>query len=208
MESLNIDYVDLTCPYVKKIHNLVLDRSKEGKRVIVIGDENHPEVKGIIGWSVSSSIVINSLEDIENHTFLDNENYFVVAQTTFDVEMFKKIENKLKSLVENISFENTICNATSERQKSARELSKNVTYMIVIGDKKSSNSNKLYEICRKNCENTFLVERISDLELNYLDSSVKIGITAGASTPLARIKEAFKYMSELELERIVKIKKR
>ncbi len=201
MDNLGINFVDCTCPFVKKIHKLVSEKSKEGKQIVVIGDKNHPEVKGIIGWSISECIAINNLEDAQNTRFFDEKNYYVVAQTTFDVKMFEKIVDLLKSLVKNIEIKNTICNATSERQKSADEVSKIVTHMIVIGDKKSSNTNKLYEICRKNCKNTYLVERISDLQLNYLDSSDRIGITAGASTPLARIKEAFEYMSEIEREK-------
>ncbi len=201
MEELDIDFVDCTCPFVKKIHDLVLEKSKMGKIIIVVGDEIHPEVVGIVGWSITESIVIKDIKSIENIEFLDKKEYFVVAQTTFDVEMFKKIEDKLKSLSYNIEINNTICLATSERQKSADELSKKATHMIVIGDKKSSNTNKLYEICRKNCKNTYLIEKISDLQLNYLYTSDKIGITAGASTPLARIKEAFKYMSEIEREK-------
>ncbi len=201
MEKLDIDFVDCTCPFVKKIHDLVLEKSKMGKTIIVVGDKIHPEVVGIVGWSLTESIVIKDIENIENIEFLEEKEYFVVAQTTFDVEMFKKISDKLKSLSYNIEINNTICLATSERQKSADELSKKVTYMIVIGDKKSSNTNKLYEICRKNCKNTYLVEKISDLQLNYLHTNDKIGITAGASTPLARIKEAFEYMSEIEREK-------
>ncbi len=201
MNEKNITFVDCTCPFVKKIHNLVAEKSKEGKKIVVVGDENHPEVIGIVGWATTPSLVIKSLEVVEKMEFSDEESYFVVAQTTFDVETFKKIEEKLKTLAKSIEINNTICSATSERQKSAYELSKIVTHMIVIGDKKSSNTNKLYEICRKNCKNTYLVERISDLQLNYLSTSDKIGITAGASTPLARIKEAFKYMSEVEREK-------
>lgn len=200
MEEKNIDYVDLTCPYVKKIHKLVEKKSKEGYKIIIIGDKNHPEVRGIMGWSVSECIILNNEKDIEINKFYDENKYFLVAQTTFESDLFKKMEIILKNLVKNIEIVNTICNATSERQNSAKELSKNMTHMIVIGDKKSSNTNKLYEICKKNCENTYLVEKISDLQLNYLGTSVKIGITAGASTPLARIKEAFNYMSELEKE--------
>ncbi len=201
MKELKINFEDCTCPYVKKIHNFVEEESGNGKTIIMIGDPNHPEVKGIVGWSKTKSLILESIEDIKNTKFDENKQYYVVAQTTFDTETFKKMIELLKTLVKNIEIKETICKATSERQRSAYEVSKIATHMIVLGDKKSSNTNKLFEICKKNCKNTYLVEKISDLQLNYFDRSAKIGITAGASTPLARIKEAFNYMSELEQEK-------
>ncbi len=196
IERKNIPYKDCTCKDVKKIHNLVAKKSREGFEIIIIGNENHPEIKGIIGWSESETIIINDENDEKIKNLNNSKKYFVVAQTTYSVEAFNKIIEKLEKEIKNIEIENTICPATSIRQKEAIKISKSVDTMIVIGDKSSSNSNKLFELCKKNCENSYFIESIRDLQLKFIAKSGNIGITAGASTPQAIIKEAILFMSE------------
>ena len=196
LEEKNIQYLDCTCPFVKKIHRIVDENYKNGKSIIIIGNKNHPEIIGINGFCDNTALIANSLEEFEKLNIEDNKEYVLVSQTTFDTTIFEKLLNIIKN--DNIKVFNTICSATNDRQKEALELSKQVDYMIVLGDVNSSNTQKLYEICKKNCENTYLCETIKDLQLNISKKNVKIGITAGASTPPAIIKEALNKMSEME----------
>lgn len=196
LEQKNIEYVDCTCPFVKKIHRIVDENYKQGKRVIIIGNKNHPEIIGINGFCDNTALIANSIEEFNNLDIEDNKEYILVSQTTFDITVFEKLLQSVKN--NNIKVFNTICSATNDRQTEALELSKQVDYMIVLGDTSSSNTQKLYEICKKNCENTYLCETIKDLQLNNFKKNVKIGITAGASTPPAIIKEALNKMNEME----------
>ncbi len=196
LEEKNIQYLDCTCPFVKKIHRIVDENYKNGKSIIIIGNKNHPEIIGINGFCDNTALIANSLEEFEKLNIEDNKEYVLVSQTTFDTTIFEKLLNIIKN--NNIKVFNTICSATNDRQKEALQLSKQVDYMIVLGDVNSSNTQKLYEICKKNCENTYLCETIKDLQLNIFKKNGKIGITAGASTPPAIIKEALNKMSEME----------
>ncbi len=197
LEQRNIEYTDCTCPYVKKIHNIVKKSYDEGKSIIIIGNPKHPEVVGINGWCENSAEIINSVEEARNFQPNITKKYTLVAQTTFQINIFLDIINIIQEKI-SLEMHNTICHATEERQKEAEEIAKNVDYMIILGDVESSNTRKLYEISRKHCKNTFLCEKITDLELKFSEFNVKIGITAGASTPPAIIKEAVKAMSENE----------
>ncbi len=192
----NICYNDCTCPDVKRIHKIVEEKSKDGFDIIVVGNEVHPEVEGILGWCKSNTTVISDETDSKIDGLQKDIKYFVVAQTTYNSEMFENVIKKLNEKKINISYKNTICNATEVRQKEAIEISKKVNVMIVLGDKKSSNSTKLFELCKKNCKNTYFIESITDLQLKFICNSGNIGITAGASTPQAIIKEAILFMSE------------
>ncbi len=196
LQQKNIEYIDCTCPFVKKIHRIVDENYKNGKNIIIIGNKNHPEIIGINGFCDNTALIANNIEEFNNLNIEDDKEYILVCQTTFDTTLFRKLLDIIKN--DNIKIYNTICSATNERQNEAIEISKNVDYMIILGDVNSSNTQKLYEICKKNCENTYLCERISDLQLNILQKNVKIGITAGASTPPAIIKEALNKMSEME----------
>lgn len=196
LKEKNIEYVDCTCPFVKKIHRIVDENYKNGKNIIIIGNKNHPEIIGINGFCNNTALIANSIEEFESLNIEDDKQYVLVSQTTFDTTVFEKLLSNIKN--NNIKISNTICSATNDRQKEALELSKQVDYMIVLGDTSSSNTQKLYEICKKNCENTYLCETIKDLQLNISKKNVKIGITAGASTPPAIIKEALNKMSEME----------
>ncbi len=181
--------VDATCPFVKKIHNIVEKESAEGKYILIIGNPDHPEVIGIRGWAGSNVSVIQNAVDIEKVDFSKNKKICVVSQTTFNYNKFQDLVEIIKKKSYDISVLNTICNATKERQTEARSIAESVDAMIVIGDKHSSNTQKLYEICRNACNNTYYIQTLDDLDLNQLGSVETVGITAGASTPNNIIEE-------------------
>lgn len=181
--------VDATCPFVKKIHNIVLDESNNGKTIIIIGNDNHPEVEGIKGWVNGEVIVINKEEQIEKLSLPEQTKACIVSQTTFNHNKFKYLVEIIRKKGYDITVVNTICNATHVRQVEAQKISSKVDGMIVIGGKNSSNTQKLYDICRNECENTFYVQTVKDLDLHELKSLKSIGITAGASTPKNIIEE-------------------
>ena len=178
--------VDATCPFVKKIHNIVLDESNNGKTIIIIGNDNHPEVEGIKGWVNG---VIGTCEEAEKFTLSSEKKACIVSQTTFNHNKFKYLVEIIRKKGYDITVVNTICNATHVRQVEAQKISSNVDGMIVIGGKNSSNTQKLYDICRNECKNTFYVQTVKDLNLHELKSLKSIGITAGASTPKNIIEE-------------------
>lgn len=197
LEKRGIKYTDCTCPFVKKIHNIVEENYKLGKKIIIIGNKEHPEIIGINGRCLNSAITINSVEEAENVKLEGDKEYALVVQTTFQTDVFNDIISILEGN-NKIKVYNTICSATGDRQKEAVQIAKIVDKMIVLGDKNSSNTKKLYEISKKFCKNVYLCETIYDLELKYFSINDKIGITAGASTPPAIIKEAVRAMSEIE----------
>lgn len=189
LEQQKLKMVDATCPFVKKIHNIVLDESNNGKTIIIIGNDNHPEVEGIKGWVNGEVIVINKEEQIEKLSLLEQTKACIVSQTTFNHNKFKYLVEIIRKKGYDITVVNTICNATHVRQVEAQKISSKVDGMIVIGGKNSSNTQKLYDICRNECENTFYVQTVKDLNLHELKSLKSIGITAGASTPKNIIEE-------------------
>lgn len=189
LEQQKLKMVDATCPFVKKIHNIVLDESNNGKIIIIIGNDNHPEVEGIKGWVNGEVIVINKEEQIEKLSLPEQTKACIVSQTTFNHNKFKYLVEIIRKKGYDITVVNTICNATHVRQVEAQKISSNVDGMIVIGGKNSSNTQKLYDICRNECENTFYVQTVKDLNLHELKSLKSIGITAGASTPKNIIEE-------------------
>ena len=189
LEQQKLKMVDATCPFVKKIHNIVLDESNNGKTIIIIGNDNHPEVEGIKGWVNGEVIVINKEEQIEKLSLSEQTKACIVSQTTFNHNKFKYLVEIIRKKGYDITVVNTICNATHVRQVEAQKISSKVDGMIVIGGKNSSNTQKLYDICRNECENTFYVQTVKDLNLHELKSLKSIGITAGASTPKKIIEE-------------------
>lgn len=195
-EAKGLKILDGTCPFVKKIHNIVHDKLAEGLGIIIVGDGTHPEVIGINGWCENAAVILEDEEAAKTKEIPEKEKYAVVVQTTFRQAKFDKILEILQDRDVNIEVHNTICSATEKRQTEAEELSKTVDKMIVIGGKNSSNTQKLVEICAKNCGNTVHIETICDLVLNNFGKDDKIGITAGASTPPAIIKEVVVTMSE------------
>ena len=199
LERKNIPYTDCTCPFVKKIHKIVKKSFYDEQRsIIIIGNGVHPEVVGINGWCNNTAVIINSVEEAKAvaPTLDKSKKWALVVQTTFQIDVFNQILDILGNDFADLELYNTICNATSERQKEAVEIAKAVDYMIILGDNKSSNTRKLFEISKKYCKNTFLCETIKDLQLNISQKNVKIGITAGASNPSVIIKEAVNAMSE------------
>ena len=197
LEEKGIEYIDATCPFVKKIHNIVSDAYEKNKQIIIIGDKKHPEVIGINGWCNDSAIVIETEEEAHNLSLSSEKDISVVSQTTFERELWKKITKIIvkKTCQSTIVFD-TICNATNERQKYAAELAKESDVFIVVGGKNSSNTKKLYDIAVPLCAHTFFVEEASELPRGILSLGDSFGITAGASTPEHIIKEVFETMVE------------
>ena len=194
--------IDATCPFVKKIHSIVNDAYAKENNIVIVGDPDHPEVKGINGWCKCVAKVINSEEEAEKIQFENPEKPLtVVAQTTIRKDFFKKISKTLKKHFTNAEIFDTICSATDERQKAAESLAERADLMIVIGGKDSSNTKKLYELCLEHCENTFCVENAKELK-KYInkgkipETKKLVGITAGASTPDSVIKEVCLTMAE------------
>ena len=192
LEERKLQYVDATCPFVKKIHNIVKKASEEGSHVIIIGNPEHPEVQGIMGWSLLPVTVIQDAEEAEQLSLPEEQKICIVSQTTFNYNKFKDLVEIISKKRYDISVLNTICNATKERQTEAKSIAKGVDAMIVIGDKHSSNTQKLFEICKKACNNTYYIQTLDDLDMNQLRSVETVGITAGASTP-NKIIEAVSY---------------
>lgn len=189
LEEKNIKVVDATCPFVKKIHNIVQTESDNGKVIVIIGNDNHPEVEGIKGWVSGDSIVINEAAQIEKIHLPEKTPVCIVSQTTFNHNKFKYLVEIIEKKGYDITVVNTICNATHLRQVEAKKVSSEVEAMIVIGGKHSSNTQKLYDICKEQCENTYYIQTVDDLDLCELESLESIGITAGASTPKNIIEE-------------------
>ena len=181
--------VDATCPFVKKIHAIVSVQSGKGKTVVIIGNPDHPEVMGIKGWGDENTYAVENIEQFINLGLKKDEEIIIVAQTTFNHKKFQEIIDKISLLGYDVRCFNTICNATQERQAEAKEIASNVDAMIVIGDKKSSNTGKLVEICQEECKNTFFIQTLEDLNYDALLSVDSVGITAGASTPKHIIEE-------------------
>ncbi|WP_346935394.1 bifunctional 4-hydroxy-3-methylbut-2-enyl diphosphate reductase/30S ribosomal protein S1 [Clostridium sp.] len=183
-----------TCPYVRNIQQKVEEYYNKGYNIIIVGDDKHPEVIGINGWCNDKAIISKDGENID----AIKGKVCVVSQTTEKQSNWEKVLNRIISLAKEIVAFNTICNATEERQESASKLSKDVDLMIVLGGYNSSNTTKLYEICKKNCENTYHVEKVDSSLLNMIgnENINKIGITAGASTPEYVIEEAISKMKK------------
>ncbi|MFR1708549.1 MAG: bifunctional 4-hydroxy-3-methylbut-2-enyl diphosphate reductase/30S ribosomal protein S1 [Clostridium sp.] len=192
LRNNNVIIENGTCPYVRNIQQKVEEYYNKGYNIIIVGDDKHPEVIGINGWCNNSAIISKNGENID----AIKGKVCVVSQTTEKQSNWEKVLNKVISLAKEIVAFNTICNATEERQESANELSKDVDLMIVLGGYNSSNTTKLYEICKNNCENTYHVEKVdfSLLDMIRNENINKIGITAGASTPEYVIEEAINKM--------------
>ena len=192
-ETAGFTVVDATCPFVKKIQTLAEQAYKEGKKVLIVGDGEHPEVKGINGWCEGSAIIIGSPKEAED---IREENLFLVCQTTIKKELLDEVTAVLEKNGVKFEVNNTICNATTLRQKSCAELSEICDAMVVIGGKDSSNTRKLYQIAKNLCKKAYFIEKIEDLPLHQIEKYNKIGIAAGASTPECVIKEVIATMSE------------
>ena len=184
-----IEIVDATCPFVKKIHRIVEQQNKEGRRIVIVGNESHPEVEGIKGWANDDTYVIETYEQFEKLPILEGEKLCIVAQTTFNYNKFKDLVEKISKTRYDILVLNTICNATQERQVEARQIASHVDVMIVIGGTSSSNTQKLFEICRRECKDTYFIQTLDDFKPEKAGTVRSVGITAGASTPNQIIEE-------------------
>lgn len=200
IEQKGISYENATCPFVSKIHQIVKDNSREGKVILIAGDENHPEVQGIVGHCEGEHYIFKNYEDLEKLLKklenIENISICVVAQTTYDVKEWKNCLKLLKKVYTNAKIFDTICSATSIRQSEAEELASISDIMVVIGGRQSSNTAKLFSVCKSKCERTYLIESAIELDdIALIDADI-IGITAGASTPARIIKEVFNTMTE------------
>ncbi len=196
-ERKGLSLIDATCPFVNRIHDIVAKQSQVGDVILIIGKPGHAEVEGTIGWSKTSPFVIDSKEDIAAlPKEISKKNITVVAQTTYSLKKFEELVEILQQLDYNITVCKTICNATEERQGEAEELAKQCDAMIVIGGKSSSNTQKLFDICQKQCRNTYYIQTLDDLDFSVFESTSKVGIAAGASTPNYIIEEVLNRMSE------------
>lgn len=196
IEASKCELIDATCPFVKKIHRIVEDESTSGNVVVVIGSKNHPEVEGIVGWACeyNPAIVIENEKEANDFKCPNGKKITVVSQTTFQQGKFQELVEILKKKGYDVNVVNTICNATAERQNEAKAIAADVDAMIVIGDSKSSNTQKLYEICSRECKFTQYVQTKEDLVIDSSESLSRVGITAGASTPNKIIEEVQKYV--------------
>ena len=215
-ENPNFSYVDCTCPFVKKIHKIASDncaerKSNEAEKVfILIGSENHPEVIGIMSYFMGKKYIFPNSEALlyalETGELSKLHNFvpIMVAQTTYNLAEWQNCQKVLKSICTNSIIFDTICSVTEKRQVEANALSKACDLMIVIGGKHSSNTAKLYSICRQNCAETYLVESSAELDFvvpeqiyrRQAETRLKVGIVAGASTPCDIIQEVINKMSE------------
>ena len=194
------EVADATCPFVKKIHNIVGRESAQGRTVLVAGNKNHPEVQGIVSHAKGEIFTFNNNEELEyiadNILAEKNKPVSVVAQTTFDTKEWKKCLKTVEKVYTNAKIFDTICNATSVRQSEAEQIAKTSDMMIVIGDRHSSNTGKLFDICKRQCRRTVLIETAAELDIEEVKCANRIGVTAGASTPERIIKEVLDTMSE------------
>ncbi|MDR1018387.1 MAG: 4-hydroxy-3-methylbut-2-enyl diphosphate reductase [Lachnospiraceae bacterium] len=189
LEKTGTKYIDATCPFVKKIHKIVEENSGDDKEVIIIGNKNHPEVQGITGWAKGNVKVIEEASETRDISYENRNPLTIVAQTTQNKKKFNVLVEILRKKSYDCNVLDTICNATKVRQDEALEIAKRVDSMIVIGDNGSSNSRKLFEICRSACDQTYFIENIEDLSRVDLSDSKTIGMTASASTPNKIIEE-------------------
>ncbi|MFB0917608.1 MAG: 4-hydroxy-3-methylbut-2-enyl diphosphate reductase [Clostridiaceae bacterium] len=192
INEISGNVVNLTCPYVLNIQKRVSEYHKKGYTIVILGDKDHPEVVGINGWCENKALISKE----GNVDFKVSGKVCVVAQTTEKQSNWIKLISNLAGLTKELCAFNTICTATELRQSSTEKLSKEVDAMVVIGGKHSSNTTKLYEICKKNCKNSYFVENAKELEKyrEELSGFEKIGVTAGASTPDWIIKEAMELL--------------
>ncbi|MBQ8305680.1 MAG: 4-hydroxy-3-methylbut-2-enyl diphosphate reductase [Blautia sp.] len=195
IKKQGLTYVDVTCPFVLKIHRIVEKESRKGSFILIIGDREHPEIRGICGWCEGPYTVIKNEQEAADFVPPEGKNICVVSQTTFNYNKFKELVEILtkKSYDNNVlnifNILNTICNATEERQREARTIAASSDTMLVIGGKHSSNTQKLFEICKKECGNTYYIQTPVDLDSEMFQCSSIVGITAGASTPKKIIEE-------------------
>jgi 4-hydroxy-3-methylbut-2-enyl diphosphate reductase len=199
LESKNCKIIDCTCPFVTKIHDIVREKSGEGRPVLIAGARQHPEVIGICGEAQGEVTVIESVDELEGVEIAPDT--VLIAQTTFSADEFRKIRDIVKEKIANEQIFDTICSTTENRQREASALAAVSDCMIVIGSAASSNTLKLFDVCKGSCAKTFLVSDIKDLEPILPDpvfrsDHYRVGVIAGASTPDSIIREVIRTMNE------------
>ena len=199
LKEKGIEYVDATCPFVDRIHRIVCREEEKGRHIIVVGNPDHPEIRGICGWCTRPCTVIESTVQAASFDGSHDQEYSVVAQTTFRENKFKEIVEILRKKRYNTNVLNTICSATAKRQKEAAQIASKVDVMLVIGGAESSNTQKLFEICNTCCTNTYYVQVPDDVDLNRVRSVRTVGITAGASTPNNIIEEVQNHVRRVDV---------
>ena len=194
IKDCGFEVLNATCPFVSKIHRYVEDYSSKGYDIIIVGSPKHPEVCGIKGWADEKChvTIINSPEDAEKYTKNSTKKLCIVSQTTFNYNKFQDIVEIIAKKGYDITVLNTICNATEVRQTEARKVAQCSDVMIVIGDRHSSNTQKLFEICKNECKNTYYIQTSDEMDYAKIRSNNNVGITAGASTPNNIIEEVSK----------------
>lgn len=192
-----LDIVDATCPFVKKVHLAAERLVRDGYRVVVIGEPGHPEVEGILGHAGADALVVENAEQARRAEISGNVG--VVVQTTQTVDNLSQVVAVLSCRCKELHVVNTICNATSERQRAAAELSSRVDAMVVIGGKNSGNTRRLAEICREHCNRTFHVEQVDELEAAWFKDVSTVGVTAGASTPQRHIDQVVVWLQDVDI---------
>ena len=201
LEQLRADkaeVIDATCPYVTKPQEICEKMSSEGYEIIIFGDANHPEVKGVASYAIHGAIVVQSVAELEQIK-LKGQKVAVVSQTTRKINEFLEITHYLEARYKEVRVFNTICNATFENQDAARELAKEADVVIVIGGKNSSNTKQLHSICKEYCVCSYLVEDEKDLEAQWFEGKHLCGVTAGASTPDWIIEKIVGKISEIKV---------
>ena len=204
-EALNIEVFDFTCPFVLKIHNIAEEYSKKGCYIFLIGGKKHPETIGTISFCGKNSCIIEKEEEIKEAIKKLEESkikkLLIIVQTTFSLEKFSSFVEKIKNEISDdikLEIKNTICSATKIRQEETANISKEVECMIIIGGKNSSNTKKLYDISKENCENTLIIETKNELNIDEIKKFKKIGIMAGASTPNDSIEDVIELIKSNE----------
>ncbi len=198
LQAQNIEVINATCPYVTKPQEICEKMSQEGYEIVIFGDADHPEVKGVESYAINGAVVVQSVEELESVKFKGNK-IAVVSQTTRKINEFLKITNYLETHYKEVRVFNTICNATFENQDAAKELAKEADVVIVIGGKNSSNTKQLHSICKEYCDDSFLVESEKDLEPSWFLDKKLCGVTAGASTPDWIIEKIIGKISEIKV---------
>lgn len=194
IHACGLQCVDATCPFVKKIHRIAERESANGRHMVIIGNDGHPEVEGIKGWCSGPVTVLDTVQEAEEFAPKEGTTLCIVSQTTFNYNKFKDLVEILEKKRYDSIVLNTICSATEERQAEAREIAAQVDTMIVIGGSHSSNTRKLYEICKQECKNTYHIQTSVDLDKKPFQCIGRVGITAGASTPNNIIEEVQKHV--------------
>lgn len=198
LDEKKVNVVDATCPFVKKAQSSAKKLGDQGNIVVVYGEKDHPEVKSIVSFIDSEYFVISNEAEAAKLPY--NKSYALVAQTTQNSESFDKIAEILKTRCDELTINNTICNATTLRQASAIDLAKKVDIMVVIGGKNSGNTTRLYEICKEICPKAYHIETKEELNKEMFEGSRKVGVTAGASTPGYLVEEVIEFLKEVSNE--------